>query len=301
MNGLILVLSLFLSNAEAALNCHELQSGVEMQRFLFRDCMLKTIDKAGGDVRSLEKTARRCAGKVGILRKIRRQLHQCQFRCPEDSFAYDHWGRGVDVCEAVQRGSKIRKAALKKGIDVTTVSKFVRLGEKGIPLGDVGDDSLLVDIVAKAAAEFPPETDGLDSTAETGVMDKRYFDLSGEGGSPLSQGTTRPALEIKAGQILSGSLHREIVSETLIRSRPRVEYCFFREWKKNRELAGDIEAQFDILANGRVGGVSILSSTLQSERVEYCVKRLVSMMTFSRPSDGKPVIAKYTFVYNAPF
>jgi hypothetical protein len=294
MHGLLLILNLFLFSAEAGYNCHELEKSVEMQRFLFQDCMLKTIDKAGGRVRSIDKTARRCAGKVGILGKIQLQLLHCQFKCPEDSFAYDHWGKKIDVCEAVQGGSIIKKSAQKQGVDLSRLTKFARLGEKGIPLDGGRATSFNGDLLGEGDAVFPPETNGE-------LENQYYFMLSDEGASPLSQGTTRPALKIERGEVISGSLHRSIVSETLIRSTPRVEYCFYREWKKSRELAGDVEVKFEILSNGRVGNVSIEASTIQSERVDYCVKRLISMMTFSRPTDAKPVIAKYTFAYNAPF
>jgi TonB family protein len=69
----------------------------------------------------------------------------------------------------------------------------------------------------------------------------------------------------------------EAIQEVLIRHNKAIQYCYERELKRNPTLKGKIVVRITVNPEGHVTEASIISSTLNNERVERCILSRISL------------------------
>ncbi len=128
--------------------------------------------------------------------------------------------------------------------------------------------------------------------------------ISGTGVSGGASVTRRGSIRLAQGTEVSGtgagSSQRdpEVIDAIINQNKASVEYCYQSQLKLNPNLRGDIFLSFDILANGKVGGVKILSSTLNDSKVENCIVRSVRRWSFPKQTGaGGIVTIKTKFIF----
>ncbi len=76
-----------------------------------------------------------------------------------------------------------------------------------------------------------------------------------------------------------------------------IKYCFEKELQANSSLSGKIVAQWRVGLDGKVMAPSIASSTMDNDKVEGCITRVIARMRFQKPAGGICVI-NYPFVFS---
>lgn len=117
-------------------------------------------------------------------------------------------------------------------------------------------------------------------------------DLVSDLGSVQSQTLTRKGeLRVEAPTEVTGigrkSIYRspDAIQEVLISHNAAIRYCYERELKRNPTLKGKIMVRITIGANGAVKDATIVSSTLNSERVERCILARIRLWKDFKPID----------------
>lgn len=81
--------------------------------------------------------------------------------------------------------------------------------------------------------------------------------------------------------------------------RNEVKLCYEKELARNPTLAGRIEVQFTISAQGKVIAAVLVKSTMNHPVVESCVVAAVRRWEFPRPIGGGIVIVSYPFNFSS--
>lgn len=128
--------------------------------------------------------------------------------------------------------------------------------------------------------------------------------VSGSGAS--SRGLSRQGeLRMEAPSEFSGQAHKNVhrsgqaLREVLLRHVPAIQYCYERELRRNPELRGKVVVRITVAPDGSVKNATIVSSTLENERVERCIiSRILLWKDFPPidPSEGDVTFRQvYTF------
>jgi TonB family protein len=135
-------------------------------------------------------------------------------------------------------------------------------------------------------------------------IDDLISDLGSAGSGQLSRSGE---LIVEAPSDVGGmgrkSIYRspDAIHEVLLSHVPAVRYCYERELKRNPELKGKIVVKITVAADGSVSEAEIVSSTLNSERVERCILariRLWKDFQAIDPKEGDVTFRQvYTFGY----
>ena len=93
----------------------------------------------------------------------------------------------------------------------------------------------------------------------------------------------------------------EAIQEVLMSHVPAIRYCYERELKRNPTLKGKVSVRITLSPDGSVKDATIVSSTLDNERVERCILariRLWKDFNPIDPSEGDVTFRQvYTFGY----
>lgn len=93
-----------------------------------------------------------------------------------------------------------------------------------------------------------------------------------------------------------GYLSPSTVSKVINRHLGRVRACYTKALKANPNINGRLYVQFIVGPNGRVKGVSKLSSTVDSSEMEQCILGSVLTWVFPQPENGEVTI-KHPFIF----
>ncbi len=105
--------------------------------------------------------------------------------------------------------------------------------------------------------------------------------ISGQGASRSSSFSRRGSVKIQENVEISGaaagqnSRDQNNILTVINKNRASVEYCYQKQLKINPNLHGDIYLEIEIMPNGRVSNVRVLSSSLGDKNLERCIKRAV--------------------------
>ena len=112
------------------------------------------------------------------------------------------------------------------------------------------------------------------------------------GASVARRGSIKLAQETQVSGSGAGSSQRdpEVIDAIINQNKASVEYCYQSQLKLNPNLRGDIFLNFDILPNGKVGGVKILSSSLNNSKVENCIIKSVRRWSFPRQTGAGGIV-----------
>ena len=93
----------------------------------------------------------------------------------------------------------------------------------------------------------------------------------------------------------------DAIQEVLISHNAAIRYCYERELKRNPTLKGKITVRITIGSEGAVNNAEIVSSTLNSERVERCILARIRLWNDFQPieeAEGEVTFRQvYTFGY----
>ncbi len=127
---------------------------------------------------------------------------------------------------------------------------------------------------------------------ETGI-DELISGTGVSGGASVSRrGSIKLAQETQVSGTGAGTSQRdpEVIDAIINQNKASVEYCYQSQLKLDPNLRGEIMLSFDILANGRVGGVKIFNSTLNNSKVEQCITRSVRRWSFPALSGPQGIV-----------
>lgn len=148
------------------------------------------------------------------------------------------------------------------------------------------------------------ESESWDVRGERSGRKANIDDLVSDFGSTRSESISRKGeLKIETPTEVEGrgrkSIHRspEAIQEVLLSHVPAIRYCYERELKRNPTLKGKISVRITVRPDGRVKKVSILSSTLNNERVERCILTRIRLWKDFNPIDPTEGDVSFRWVY----
>lgn len=89
----------------------------------------------------------------------------------------------------------------------------------------------------------------------------------------------------------------EAIQEVLLSHVPAIRYCYERELKRSPTLKGKISVRITVSPDGSVKSVSIVSSTMNNERVERCILARIRLWKDFRPIDASEGDVTFRQVY----
>lgn len=112
------------------------------------------------------------------------------------------------------------------------------------------------------------------------------------GASVARRGSIKLAQETQVSGSGAGSSQRnpEVIDAIINQNKASVEYCYQSQLKLNPNLRGDIFLSFDILPNGKVGAVKILSSSMNNSKVEKCIIKSIRRWSFPRQTGAGGIV-----------
>ena len=127
---------------------------------------------------------------------------------------------------------------------------------------------------------------------ETGI-DELISGTGVSGGASVARrGSIKLAQDTKVTGQAASSTQRdpEVIDAVINQNKSSVEYCYQSQLKIDPNLRGEVMLSFDILPNGRVGGVKIMNSTLNNPKVEQCITRSVRRWAFPKLSGNEGIV-----------
>ena len=135
---------------------------------------------------------------------------------------------------------------------------------------------------------------------ETGIDELISGTGVGGGASVSRRGSIRLAQETQVTGTGAGTSQRdpEVIDAIINQNKASVEYCYQSQLKLDPNLRGEILLNFDILANGKVGAVKIISTTLNNSKVEQCIIKSVRRWVFTALTGGQGIVTiKTKFIF----
>ncbi|MBU47727.1 MAG: hypothetical protein CL920_03435 [Deltaproteobacteria bacterium] len=112
--------------------------------------------------------------------------------------------------------------------------------------------------------------------------------VNGVVGGPLTRALTPPKI---------GRLKKSDIVKVIRRNIRQIRYCYERSLRLAPSLKGKVVVRWMIMANGRVKGAKVASSTLKNKRVESCLLRRVLRFRFPKPKPAGLVTVRYPFIF----
>ena len=134
----------------------------------------------------------------------------------------------------------------------------------------------------------------------TGIDDLISGTGVGGGASVSRRGSIKLAQETQVTGTGAGTSQRdpETIDAIINQNKASVEYCYQSQLKLDPNLRGEILLNFDILANGKVGAVKILNTTMNNSKVEQCIIKSVRRWMFPALTSGQGVVTiKTKFIF----
>jgi len=133
-------------------------------------------------------------------------------------------------------------------------------------------------------------------------------DLVSDLGGARSQSMERKGeLAVEAPADVEGRGQRSVnrspqeIQRVIMGHLKAIQYCYERELKRNPELKGKVTVRITVHPEGHVSAVTIVTSTLNNERVERCIRsRILNWKDFKpiEPSEGDVIFRQsFTFGY----
>ena len=159
-----------------------------------------------------------------------------------------------------------------------------------VAIGNKGNDSSVLGLTASGG--------GGGGSGGRGVRGSRsgsragIDDLVSDKSSVTSQSLSRKGeLTIESVSEVEGlgrkSIYRssDAIQEVLFSHNKAIQYCYERELKRNPTLKGKVVVRITVNPEGHVVNASIVSSTLNNERVERCILARIRLWKDFKPID----------------
>ena len=133
----------------------------------------------------------------------------------------------------------------------------------------------------------------------------RSYGAAGEGTvAALEKGTTGTKqvvgmvkADLTPTMTVQGGMSREAVKKVIDQHLDEITYCYETALIANPSIMGRVVFEWKILASGRVGRVSVKSSSLNSSDIHACIRSAVKTWQFPKPK-GSEVIVSYPFIFD---
>jgi len=122
---------------------------------------------------------------------------------------------------------------------------------------------------------------------------------SGIGGVGFGR-SDKAQTRIEPGTILyEGSLSKEEIQRVVEQFMAQIKYCYEKEFQKDPSLEGKLLANWIIAAEGNVNVSKMIQNTMNNQKVENCVLRVINRMVFPKPRGGGIVKVNYPFLFSS--
>ncbi len=143
---------------------------------------------------------------------------------------------------------------------------------------------------------------GLFGGSEFGPADLRGIsglEKGGEGGRPqIGFRKVEGAPVVYAGTYsVVGELDKETVRRYIQSKMNQIRWCYQQEVQRNPDLTGQVVYQWIIMPTGKVLGVKVVSTSLNSSAVEECIASRIATWVFPSPKGGGTVKVTYPFIF----
>lgn len=101
----------------------------------------------------------------------------------------------------------------------------------------------------------------------------------------------------KTVKVQGGGMSREEVKRIIDQHLDEITRCYETALVANPSLMGRVVFEWKILMSGKVGEVSIKSSTINSSDIHACIQSSIKSWEFPQP-DGSEVIVSYPFIFD---
>lgn len=107
-----------------------------------------------------------------------------------------------------------------------------------------------------------------------------------------------PCTKEKCEVIVVGGLDKSVIDERIRRHLIHFSNCYSPQFAANPGLSGRIATRFIISGKGHVTHSEVISSTMENEAVEACVRRTLKGIMFPEPLGGGVVEVDYPFFFS---
>jgi outer membrane biosynthesis protein TonB len=96
---------------------------------------------------------------------------------------------------------------------------------------------------------------------------------------------------------IEGGMSRAMVKQVIDQHLEEITYCYEAALMSNPSILGRIVFEWKILMDGRVGGIRIVASNVNSHEIHNCIKSAIKSWQFPKPK-GTEVVVSYPFVFD---
>jgi len=96
---------------------------------------------------------------------------------------------------------------------------------------------------------------------------------------------------------VQGGMSREAVKRVIDEHLDEISYCYETALVANPSIMGKVIFEWKILMSGKVGSVSIKSSSINSNEIHSCIQAAIRTWQFPKPK-GNQVMVSYPFIFD---
>lgn len=138
-------------------------------------------------------------------------------------------------------------------------------------------------------SEFgPADLKGVSGLEKDGSRTGVRIGFGGGGGAPVVY---------TGAYSVTGELDKETVRRYIQSKMNQIRWCYQQEVQRNPDLTGQVVYQWIITPTGKVIGVKVASSSLNSPSVEECIMSRIATWVFPSPKGGGTVKVTYPFIF----
>jgi hypothetical protein len=156
--------------------------------------------------------------------------------------------------------------------------------------------AILVWLCSCATVATPPEKPGVPASpsSSSDVL----------GADTLTRGELVAAndAETAAGERLEAAAqqYEKHLKEMFERLSEELDACYLPQLKRNPNLAGHIQVEMAVTVKGEIKTEPVITSnTLNNDKVEVCLLKIISEQTYPEPYNSGDIVIKRTFAFGA--
>ena len=109
----------------------------------------------------------------------------------------------------------------------------------------------------------------------------------------------KPKIIPLAAKVDGGNLPKAVIRRVIMSRAGAYQNCYERQLQVKRDLNGKIEMLIKISGKGAVILSKVAGSSMNSPKVENCIRRNIKKLRFPAPKNGKMVIVRYPFRFKS--
>ena len=137
---------------------------------------------------------------------------------------------------------------------------------------------------------------GLSTVGGGAGGSNRYGSRAGRTGKRKAR---KPKVRMLTPKVDAGNLPKNVIRRVIMSRQGGYQNCYERQLQLKRDLNGKIEMLIKISGQGRVLISKVTGSTMNNPSVEKCISGHIKKLKFPAPKNGKMVIVRYPFRFQA--